>query len=140
MSRPKIPVRATGFVTPNLRIRNMTIRSVFTTGLAFLLAAFFVFGAYGNFLLSPQNAASYARWGYPDWFHYITATLELAAAALLINPATRKLGAAIGSFVMAAASLTTLFHAEYDQAIAPLIVLTVSLLTLILSQGVHPEN
>jgi hypothetical protein len=126
MSRPKIPVRATGFVAPNLRIRNMTIRSVFTTGLAFLL--------------SPQNAASYARWGYPDWFHYITATLELAAAALLINPATRKLGAAIGSFVMAAASLTTLFHAEYDQAIAPLIVLTVSLLTLILSQGVHPEN
>ncbi len=126
MSRPKIPVRATGFVAPNLRIRNMTIRSVFTTGLAFLL--------------SPQNAASYARWGYPDWFHYITATLELAAAALLINPATRKLGAAIGSFVMAAASLTTLFHAEYDQAIAPLIVLTVSLLTFILSQGVHPEN
>lgn len=126
MSRPKIPVRATGFVTPNLRIRNMTIRSVFTTGLAFLL--------------SPQNAASYARWGYPEWFHYITATLELAAAALLINPATRKLGAAIGSFVMAAASLTTLFHAEYDQAIAPLIVLTVSLLTFILSQGVHPEN
>lgn len=126
MSRPKIPVRATGFVAPNLRIRNMTIRSVFTTGLAFLL--------------SPQNAASYARWGYPDWFHYITATLELAAAALLINPATRKLGAAIGSFVMAAASLTTLFHAEYDQAIAPLIVLTVSLLTLVLSQGVHPEN
>ncbi|WP_094543529.1 DoxX family protein [Brucella pseudogrignonensis] len=104
----------------------MTIRSVFTTGLAFLL--------------SPQNAASYARWAYPDWFHYITATLELAAAALLINPATRKLGAAIGSFVMAAASLTTLFHAEYDQAIAPLIVLTVSLLTFILSQGVHPEN
>lgn len=104
----------------------MTIRSVFTTGLAFLL--------------SPQNAASYARWGYPDWFHYITATLELAAAALLINPATRKLGAAIGSFVMAAASLTTLFHAEYDHAIAPLIVLTVSLLTLVLSQGVHPEN
>ncbi|OYR27956.1 doxX-like family protein [Brucella pseudogrignonensis] len=126
MSRPKIPVRATGFVAPNLRIRNMTIRSVFTTGLAFLL--------------SPQNAASYARWAYPDWFHYITATLELAAAALLINPATRKLGAAIGSFVMAAASLTTLFHAEYDQAIAPLIVLTVSLLTFILSQGVHPEN
>jgi len=133
MSRPEISFRVMGFVMPNLRIRIMTLRSVFATGLAFLLAAFFVFGAYGNLLLSPQNAASYARWGYPDWFHYITATLELAAAALLINPPTRKTGAAIGALVMGAASLTMLFYAEYDHAIAPLIVLTVSLLVLFLS-------
>lgn len=89
MSRPKISIRVMGFVVPNLRIRIMTIRSVFTTGLAFLLAAFFVFGAYGNFLLSPQNAASYARWGYPDWFHCITATLELAPSSWVLQVSQR---------------------------------------------------
>ena len=140
MSRPKISIRVMGFVVPNLRIRIMTLRSIFTTGLAFLLAAFFVFGAYGNFLLSPQNAASYARWGYPDWFHYITATLELAAAALLINPPTRKTGAVIGALVMGAASLTTLFHAEYDHAIAPLTVFTGSVLVLFLSGCTQNAN
>ncbi|MEJ5082900.1 MULTISPECIES: DoxX family protein [unclassified Ochrobactrum] len=140
MSRPEISFRVMGFVVHNLRIRIMTFRSVFATGLAFSLSAFFVFGAYGNFLLSPQNAASYARWSYPDWFHYITATLELAAAALLINPPTRKTGAAIGALVMGAASLTTLFHTEYDHAISPLIVLIVSLLVLFLSGRTRTTN
>lgn len=105
--------------------------------LAWLLAAFFLFGAYGNTLLSEENAAAYAAWGYPDWFHYITAILELAAAILLIRAATRPYGAGLGALVMAAAVLTTLVNADYGHAVAPSVVLAVSLLVLSLSLTVR---
>lgn len=101
--------------------------------LAWLLAAFFLFGAYGNFFISDENAAAYAAWGYPVWFHYITAALELAAALLLLRVGSRPYGAGLGALVMAAATLTTLVHADYGHAIAPSIVLLVSLLVLALS-------
>ena len=108
-----------------------------STSLAWLLAAFFLFGAYGNTFISEENAAAYVAWGYPGWFHYITAILELAAGLLLIRAATRPYGAGLGALVMAAASLTTLVNADYDHAVAPSIVLLVSLVVLSLSLAVR---
>ena len=106
---------------------------VISSMLAWLLAAFFLFGAYGNAFISEENAAAYAAWGYPDWFHYVTAILELAAGLLLVRAISRPYGAALGALVMAAASLTTLLNADYDHAVAPGIVLFVSLAVLALS-------
>ncbi|MBR7653437.1 DoxX family protein [Brucella oryzae] len=108
-------------------------RSVITTTLAWLLAAFFLFGAYGNTFISEENAAAYAGWGYPDWFHYVTAVLELAAALLLLRSASRSYGAGLGALVMVAASLTTLVNGDYGHSTAPIVVLLVSLLVLALS-------
>ncbi len=110
---------------------------IISTGLALLLAAFFLFGAYGNTFISKENAAAYAAWGYPDWFHYITAILELAAGLLLIRAGPRPYGAGLGALVMAAASLTTLLNADYSHAVAPSIVLLVSLVVLGLSLAVQ---
>ena len=110
---------------------------IIATSLAWLLAAFFLFGAYGNIFISEENAAAYAAWGYPDWFRYITAVLELAAGLLLIRAASRPYGAGLGALVMAAASLTTLLNADYDHAVAPSIVLLVSLVVLALSLAVR---
>ncbi|RWR26329.1 DoxX family protein [Sinirhodobacter populi] len=110
---------------------------VLSSILAWLLAAFFLFGAYGNIFISEENAAAYAAWGYPDWFHYITAILELAAGLLLIRAASRPYGAGLGAMVMAAASLTTLVNADYGHAVAPSIVLLVSLVVLGLSLAVR---
>jgi len=110
---------------------------IISTTLAWLLAAFFLFGAYGNAFISEENAAAYTAWGYPDWFHYITAILELAAALLLIRAGSRPYGAGLGAMVMAAASLTTLLNADYDHAVAPSIVLLVSLIVLGLSLAVR---
>lgn len=101
--------------------------------LAWLLAAFFLFGAYGNAFVSQEDAASYAAWGYPGWFHYFTAFLELTAALLLIPMASRLYGAGLGMVVMAAAALTTLFNADYGHAVAPGVVLLVSFTVLSLS-------
>jgi hypothetical protein len=65
--------------------------------------------------------------------HYVTAILELAAGLLLIRAISRPYGAGLGALVMAAASLTTLLNADYDHAVAPGIVLFVSLAVLALS-------
>ncbi|MBC8718143.1 DoxX family protein [Ochrobactrum sp. Marseille-Q0166] len=106
---------------------------IISTSLAWLLAAFFLFGAYGNTFISEENATAYAAWGYPGWFHYITAILELAAGLLLIRAISRLYGAGLGAMVMAAAALTTLVNADYDHAVAPSIVLLISLIVLGLS-------
>ncbi|WP_038222969.1 DoxX family protein [Xenorhabdus bovienii] len=111
--------------------------SVISFILAWLLAVFFLFGAYGNTFISEENAAAYAAWGYPDWFHYITAILELATALLLIRAVSRPFGAGLGALVMAAASFTTLVNADYGHAIVPSVVLLVSLVVLGLSLRVR---
>ena len=110
---------------------------VLSSVLAWLLAAFFLFGAYGNTFISEENAAAYLAWGYPGWFHYITATLELAAGLLLLRTALRPFGAGLGALVMAAAALTTLVNADFAHTIAPSIVLVVSLVVLALSLTVR---
>lgn len=95
--------------------------------LAWLLAAFFVFGGIGNIFASESILTDYQRWGYPSWFHYITGVLELAAAALIAMRSTKLAGAALASLVMLAAAGTVLAHGELTHAIVPLLVLCVAL-------------
>lgn len=111
-------------------IMNKSVLS-FKAVVAWLLAAFFLFGAYGNTFLSADYAAAYARWGYPSWFHYLTALFELCAALLLIGHRSHFYGAVLGAIVMATATLTTLVHADYGHSWAPAIVLAASLLVAV---------
>jgi len=104
-----------------------------STVLAWLLAAFFLYGSWTNIFISAENAAAYMAWGYPDWFHYITAILEFLASILLIRTVSRSYGAGLGALVMVAASLSALLHADYNHAIAPAIILLVALIVLSLS-------
>lgn len=94
--------------------------------LAWLLAAFFLIGAIGNIFVSEQIATDYARWGYPGWFHYLTGSLELITAMLLALKSLRFWGAVLGAVLMIAASSTVVLHREYAHAIAPLVVLALS--------------
>ncbi|MDG2527606.1 DoxX family protein [Caulobacter endophyticus] len=96
--------------------------------LAWLLAGFFVFGAVGNLLAPPDIAASYRRWGYPDWFHFVTAILELAAAGLLAWRRARPVGAGLAASVMGAAVLTVLLHRDLGHLPPPLVVLALAAL------------
>lgn len=97
------------------------------TILRFLLAAFFVFGGIVNIIAPGTIQDDYLRWGYPDWFHYLTGALELTAAALLISR-YRLFGAILGACVMTGAVSTVIYNGEYSHAIAPFITLCVSLL------------
>ncbi len=91
--------------------------------LAWVLTAFFVVGGIVNWAAPAGIKKDYRRWGYPRWFHYVTAILEFSVSVLLFFPETRLWGAAMGAAVMAAALGTLVIHREYAHAIAPAIVL-----------------
>jgi DoxX-like family len=91
--------------------------------LVWALAAFFTLGAVINVLALGTTADEYQRWGYPDWFHFVTGALELATAILLAVTATRWLGAGLGGAVMVAAAATVIAHGEYVRAAPPVVVL-----------------
>lgn len=90
--------------------------------LSWALTLFFIVGAVGNWRPSAQHIDDYRRWGYPDWFHNVTAILEFAAAILIFFPQTRIFGAVLGGVVMLAAVATLLKHGEPKPAIAPGVV------------------
>ncbi|PZO89029.1 MAG: DoxX family protein [Micavibrio aeruginosavorus] len=96
--------------------------------LTWILAAFFIIGGIVNWIAPKPIRKEYARWGYPSWFHYVTAILEIAAAALLIFPETKLWGCGLGAAVMAAALGTLVIHREYAHGIAPAMVFILSLL------------
>ncbi|WP_049399690.1 MULTISPECIES: DoxX family protein [Stenotrophomonas] len=91
--------------------------------LAWGLSIFFVVGAIGNWLGPANLRAEYARWGYPNWFHRVTAALEFLIAIFLVFVSTRLGGCALGGVVMLAAIGTLLRHAEYKHALLPTAVL-----------------
>lgn len=93
-----------------------------TTVLAWLLATFFLFGTAVNLRMPENVRQDYARWGYPGWFHYVTAVLELATAIMLLFPVARPLGALLGIGIMAAAAGTVLIHREYKHAVLPSLI------------------
>lgn len=93
-----------------------------TNILVWILAGFLLVGAIGNAFVSEEIAADYARWGYPSWFHFVTAACELTAAGLIAYRPTRLLGLALGALVMAAAAGTVLLHGEFGHAVAPVVV------------------
>uniref|UniRef100_UPI003B528FB8 DoxX family protein n=1 Tax=Roseovarius indicus TaxID=540747 RepID=UPI003B528FB8 len=87
-----------------------------------LLAAFFVIGGTLNIFASDAILADYERWGYPDWFHYVTGGLEWLTAVLIASPTARQFGNLLGCGVMAAAAATVLLHGETGHAVPPLTV------------------
>ena len=92
------------------------------------LAAFFLLGGILNIFASPEIRADYDRWGYPDWFPYLTGILEWSAAALIAIPRTRLSGSLLGAGIMAAAAATVLLHGELGHAIPPLVILALVVL------------
>ena len=97
--------------------------------LAFALAAFFVVGFFINTFAVKLVNPDYIRWGYPDWFHYVSGGLDLVVALLLPVAATRPYGLALGAAIMLAAMATVVRYREYHRAVPPLIVF--SLLTIV---------
>ncbi|RLQ85269.1 DoxX family protein [Notoacmeibacter ruber] len=87
------------------------------------LAVFFLLGGTLNIFASQEIRANYDRWGYPDWFPYLTGLLEWTAAALIALPRTRLFGSILAVCVMGAASATVLLHGEFGHAVPPLVTL-----------------
>ncbi|GAB6969026.1 MULTISPECIES: DoxX family protein [Komagataeibacter] len=100
-------------------MRNVPAKQI----LAYALVGFFIIGAIGNILAPKTITEEYARWGYPDWFHFVTGSLELTSAILMARQASRTIGSLLAACIMASAIVTVIFHGEYTHAIAPAVVL-----------------
>jgi len=101
----------------------LTPRSALRALIVWGLLAFFVLGCIMNIAAPESVAADYARWGYPDWFHYVTGVFEGAAAMLLARQVTRRKGALLAALVMLGALATLLLNGEFGHALAPAILL-----------------
>jgi hypothetical protein len=96
--------------------------------LTLALAAFFLLGFVINTFVVKLVGADYKRWGYPDWFHFVSGGLELVVALLLPAMKTRPFGIALGCAIMFAAVATVIYHCEYRRAVPPFIVLVLLLI------------
>jgi hypothetical protein len=85
-------------------------------------AAFFVLAFFINTFAVKLVGTEYRRWGYPDWFHFVSGGMDLAVALQLPMEVTRLFGVALGCSIMLVARATVIYHREYRRAAPPLIV------------------
>ena len=86
------------------------------------LSAFFALGFVINTFAVKKVGPEYERWGYPDWFQFVSGGLELLVALLLPETVTRPLGIALGGVIMFAAVAIVIYHREHPRAVPPFIV------------------
>jgi hypothetical protein len=86
------------------------------------LVGFFTIAGLVNLAEPAPMAADYLRWGYPDWFHYVTGILELLSAFLQARRATRTVGLVLGVSLMGAAVVTLTVHREWPHAMLPALI------------------
>lgn len=78
--------------------------------------------------------SAYAAWGYPRHLGWITGSLELTAAALLVMPATRPVGIALAALVNFTAVVLLLKNGAYLIALPGLIVAAALLVLIVQSR------
>lgn len=100
--------------------------------LVYVLVIFFIVGSIGNFIGPQKILEEYSRWGYPNWFHYVTSLLELISAILIARVTTRFFGSILASCIMLSAALTVIYYGEYTHAIFPLVILILLLFSIYL--------
>jgi hypothetical protein len=91
---------------------------------AWLLALAFTGAGIGNAAGGAAIQAQFQRWGYPAWWNFMTAALELLDAVLIVFPETRIFGLALGAMVMIAATATVIRRREYKH-LPPCVVFVV---------------
>lgn len=93
-----------------------------------LAAAAFLAGGIANATGHPKMRASFVNLGFPGWWCWVTGGLEIMAAMLLLMPASRLPGIALGGCIMAAAIAAIVSRRLYGHLPPP--VLFLFLLTL----------
>jgi hypothetical protein len=78
------------------------------------LAAGFIGAGLVNAIGAAGTKAGFVRWGYPAWWGRLTGGLEMAAAVLILLPASRAAGLILGAVIIGAAVLTVLRYREFS--------------------------
>jgi uncharacterized membrane protein YphA (DoxX/SURF4 family) len=93
-----------------------------------LAAAAFLAGGIVNATGHRKIRASFERLGFPAWWCWVTAILEVATALLLIGSGTRFIGVALGACIMLAAIAAVLRIRNYRELPPPLLFLLLLML------------
>ena len=72
--------------------------------------------------------ASFDRWGYPRGFHRVTGSLEVVGGALVLVPATARVGAVAIALILVAAVGTLVRHREWTHLPGALVLTATALL------------
>ena len=92
----------------------MTIPGIqVASAMAWLLPIAFAGAGIFNAIGGETVQAEFVRWGYPAWWNFVTAALEILSAALIVLPETRIWGLALGAMVLIAAIATVTWRREY---------------------------
>ena len=92
----------------------MTIFQIpLASAMAWLLALAFAGAGFFNAIGGAAAQAQFVRWGYPAWWNFVTAALEMFCAALIVLPETRIWGLALGALVLIAAIATVIWRRDY---------------------------
>jgi hypothetical protein len=99
-----------------------------------LAAVAFLAGGAINATGHRKIRAGFERLGFPGWWCWVTAALEVATALLLLWPGTRYVGAALGACIMFAAIAAIVRARAYRELAPPLLFLS---FLAVASFGVH---
>jgi uncharacterized membrane protein YphA (DoxX/SURF4 family) len=110
-----------GSTTPP-RVKSGKAKTITVWVVTALLACLFVLAGVMKFV-NPEMAEHFAQWGYPNWFHLLIGTVEVAGALALLVPRTAFYAAAALGVVMVGAVATHLRHGETPQAVVPFVLL-----------------
>ena len=89
---------------------------VHVVSLWILIAGFLGAGVF-NAIGTARTRSDFARWGYPRWWGMFTGGLEVVTAALIALPASRFVGLALGTAIIAAAVVTVLRHRDFSHLV-----------------------
>ncbi|HEY0124048.1 MAG TPA: DoxX family protein [Rhizobium sp.] len=112
----------------NLPIQTFMGATVLESVLVWLTAAAFLVGAIVNASGHPKIRASFVQLGFPFWWCWVTSTLELVTALLLITAGTRYIGVGLGICIMLAAIASVLRIRNYWELPPPMLFLLLLIL------------
>lgn len=98
--------------------------------LVYLLAAMSFGGAIVNMRPPKPLAEDYVKWGYPSWWHYVTAAVSLVSGAMLLYPPTCGAGALLLAGLAVAAIATLVRHGQITKALPAFFLLVAAILVL----------
>jgi putative oxidoreductase len=103
------------------------MRSFATWVLSIIVALAFLGAAFAKFTYQPSMVTLFQSFSYPLWFMYVTGSLEVAGAVLVLIPRFAIFGAGLLSAIMVGAISSHVSHGQAG-AIVPLILLVPTIL------------
>ncbi len=110
-----------------------TLISFSYENLATLASAFaFLAGSVINATALKPIREEFVRYGFPWWWCWVTALLELLTAFLLVIGSTFAIGAALGGCIMVAAIFAVIWARDFRRILPPAIFLLLLLVAVVI--------